>query len=96
MLPAHLFRVADVVGDQRPVCQKAGHEISFCAGGAQLHQNPRDSVHGRTAAIAILGGKKPCIVMVQCPVQKLKSSPAGSGSLKGKVMVKVRGEVLLP
>lgn len=80
MLPAHHFRVTDIVGDQRPVCQKAGLEISFCDGGAQLHQNPRDSVHTRTVAIAFAGHKEPCPQMVQCPVHKLKHSPSETRS----------------
>lgn len=72
--------------------KRASEGNSFCAGGA-LCQNPRGSIHARTVAIALLGGKKPCPVTVQCPVQKLKSSPFGT-KVK-KVKVKGRGMVLL-
>ncbi|XP_037258382.1 tetraspanin-32 isoform X2 [Falco rusticolus] len=83
MLPSHLFKVTDVVGDQRAVCQKAG-QILLCAGGAQLHQNPGGSIHAGTVAIALLRDKKPCPIMVQYLVQKLKPSPSGSRSQKAK------------
>lgn len=77
--------------EEQCIRKRASEDILFCAGGAQLHQKPGDSMHARTAGIALVGHKKLCPIMVQCPVQKLKSSPSGSRSLKGNIKAKGRG-----